>query len=365
MLEWTTNLSFVRIGWAVLQFLWISTFLIGATALILKLLERYSSRLKYRIILGAFLLLVFIPILLWMEHSGTLTPIGLADWGGVAESASTSSPEPVFSNLPKLSPVDLGQHSRSIYYGLGLFWAVGTFGLLTYYLASVMILRLRCQQLSQLRNTEIENRIEKWTEKLRISTRFRLRKVRPGQGPAVAGIVRPYLLLPDRLTFHYTGEELDELLMHELFHIKRRDYLVSFIQRIICSLFFMQPLIWWLSRQMDREREHACDELVTGITQNTYRYASTLLKVHSQTQPEVGGVLHITKNSTVDRIRKMTESDLELTHASRNFSRSVIAFLVMFLTTFGTIWSSYHLHYGTPDQAKIYEKDTEVRYIRE
>ena len=56
--------------------------------------------------------------------------------------------------------------------------------------------------------------------------------------------------------------QLELILAHELAHIRRHDYLINVIQTLVETLFFYHPGVWWLSREIRKERENCCDDLV-------------------------------------------------------------------------------------------------------
>ena len=52
------------------------------------------------------------------------------------------------------------------------------------------------------------------------------------------------------------------MLAHEREHIARHDNLKAHMHRLVETLFWFHPLVWWIGRQMLEERERACDEAV-------------------------------------------------------------------------------------------------------
>ncbi|PYK13092.1 MAG: hypothetical protein DME65_02730, partial [Verrucomicrobia bacterium] len=97
--------------------------------------------------------------------------------------------------------------------------------------------------------------------------------------PAVVGVLRPMILLPAWIT---PGLELDELLVvvaHEMVHIRRFDVLVNILQRLLESVLFFHPLVWYVSRQLSFERENCCDDAVVKAGHPRLRYAKTLVRV--------------------------------------------------------------------------------------
>src|SRR6185503_7814209 len=77
--------------------------------------------------------------------------------------------------------------------------------------------------------------------------------------PGVFGILRPVLVWPRDLGAHLTGEQIDGVLLHELAHVRRHDNLTAALHLAVETVFWFFPLVWWLERQLVRERELACD----------------------------------------------------------------------------------------------------------
>ena len=80
-------------------------------------------------------------------------------------------------------------------------------------------------------------------------------------GPATLGWIRPVILLPPAAALGISPRQLEALLVHELAHIRRHDYLVNVLQMIAETVFFYHPAIWWASRRMRAERELCCDDI--------------------------------------------------------------------------------------------------------
>ena len=97
--------------------------------------------------------------------------------------------------------------------------------------------------------------------------------------PTVIGVLRPMILLPATLTTSLTTEELSAILSHELAHIRRYDLWMNLLQRIIESLLFFHPVVWFLSQRLSAEREICCDDLVVSSGHHPMNYAGSLLRM--------------------------------------------------------------------------------------
>jgi WD40 repeat protein/beta-lactamase regulating signal transducer with metallopeptidase domain len=97
--------------------------------------------------------------------------------------------------------------------------------------------------------------------------------------PVVVGILRPTILLPASLVSGLTPDQLQALITHELSHIRRCDLVANLAQRVIESLLFFHPAVWYVSRRVSAERENCCDDLVVSAGCDRVQYAGTLIRV--------------------------------------------------------------------------------------
>jgi HEAT repeat protein/beta-lactamase regulating signal transducer with metallopeptidase domain len=95
--------------------------------------------------------------------------------------------------------------------------------------------------------------------------------------PTVIGVLRPIILLPTSIATGLTTPQIELLLVHELAHIRRYDHLVNILQRLIEALLFFHPAVWYVSRKLRLEREHACDDLVVSLSGEPRAYAESLV----------------------------------------------------------------------------------------
>lgn len=97
--------------------------------------------------------------------------------------------------------------------------------------------------------------------------------------PAVAGVLRPVLLLPAAAMAGLSPRELDFVLAHEFAHIRRQDFLLGLLQSLVEMLLFFHPVVWWASHRMSFEREQACDDAAMRVTGNRQAGASALARL--------------------------------------------------------------------------------------
>ncbi|HEY4088368.1 MAG TPA: GWxTD domain-containing protein [Bryobacteraceae bacterium] len=99
------------------------------------------------------------------------------------------------------------------------------------------------------------------------------------ESPVVMGHLRPVVLLPIGLLAGLPAAQVEAILLHELAHVRRRDYLVNLMQAAMEGILFYHPAVWWVSGVMRSERENCCDDLVVAATGSAREYASALIAI--------------------------------------------------------------------------------------
>src|SRR2546425_7170566 len=105
-------------------------------------------------------------------------------------------------------------------------------------------------------------------------------RVLQANGPAMPmtwGIRRPAILLPAEAN-DWTPERRRDVLLHEVAHVKRHDFLIELIARIACAVYWFHPLVWLAATRLREERERACDDHVLRAGATPSEYAWTLLE---------------------------------------------------------------------------------------
>jgi|GEM_PF-3787227 len=122
------------------------------------------------------------------------------------------------------------------------------------------------------------NRLQQLAQKLGLKTSVRL--VRGDvRVPLVTGIASTTIILPTQREF--AQSTFDQVILHELAHVKRRDLVWVWLPEVLRMLFFFHPLVYWIQQQAKLHSEMACDELVLSAGSRRRDYARTLLELAS------------------------------------------------------------------------------------
>src|SRR6185369_6333901 len=97
--------------------------------------------------------------------------------------------------------------------------------------------------------------------------------------PIAVGPIHPAILIPEGLLGTLDKDELDQVVMHEAAHLARWDDYALLLQRAIEALFTLHPVVRWITRQLELEREVACDDFVIEATGRARSYATCLTRM--------------------------------------------------------------------------------------
>jgi hypothetical protein len=121
-----------------------------------------------------------------------------------------------------------------------------------------------------------QTKLDALARQLAISRPVRLLESARVTVPVTIGNLKPVILLPAGLLTGLPPAHLETILVHELFHIARRDYLVNLFQAVLEILFFFHPAVWWVSAIVRREREYCCDDATVRAGQDPLCYLEAL-----------------------------------------------------------------------------------------
>ena len=149
--------------------------------------------------------------------------------------------------------------------------------------------------------------------------------------PMVLGHFKPIILFPVGMLTMLTIQEIEAIIAHELFHIKRNDYIVNMALTIIEIGYFFHPAMWWISANIKAERENCCDDAAISYNIDSVTYAKVLIKLEEIRQvgvPYLAMPFASNKHQLLNRIKRIlnmeqTKNDIR--------EKSVATILLLFV----------------------------------
>jgi uncharacterized protein (TIGR03435 family) len=97
--------------------------------------------------------------------------------------------------------------------------------------------------------------------------------------PMAVGFLHPAVILPESLPGELAQPEMEHVLLHEAAHLARKDDWTNLLARLLGAALALHPVAWWILRQIEREREIACDDWVVARTGSARPYALSLARM--------------------------------------------------------------------------------------
>ena len=313
----------VRFALTLLHFLWQGSAIAGMVAIAGLLLRTASARLRYGVNCAAILLMVacvpytFVWLgrvqtqIAWASEVRTLDEShtnrdveqgvtgegetsatsdesdqrGTSTGSGSANESLSELSSDRFSGIhtnglqwPYASLVGLSAPIATVAYMMGVFLMLARLAIA---LSAGHRLQASAQRMPESRLTEALSRV---AARVGLRSAPALAYCQRIAVPVVVGILKPTILIPSSLASGLSTDQLETILTHELAHIRRFDLLVNLLQRLIESLLFFHPGVWYVSRRLSIEREDCCDDAVLRYGFEPLGYAAALLRM-----AELGG----------------------------------------------------------------------------
>jgi len=233
--------------------------------------------------------------------------------------------------------------------GAGFFHFLYTYSNLLFLLWLIIFLIKSIQlgkafrQIHQIKHQEIQFpdaywkvRFQTLLETLKINKQVQLATSKISKIPATIGLMKPLVLVPIGLFSNLPPDQVEVILLHELAHIKRNDYLVNSIQKIIETIFFFNPFLLWVSKLIRTERENCCDEIAIAHVKDKKALVEALINFEELQQFPVKLAMNFgrEKGQILNRVKRIVlNQNTTLNNVEKAFvTISLFLFLGWFFT---------------------------------
>lgn len=143
--------------------------------------------------------------------------------------------------------------------------------------------------------------------------------------PCTIGFLKPIILLPAVCLTQLSPTQIEAIILHELSHIRRNDYIINLLLSIVETILFFNPVVFYFMKTIRAERENCCDDLVIGHQYDPENYARALLTL-SQSQPQKPAFAMAATSSSnplLFRIKRITRGEFK---TQDYFTKRVMAY---------------------------------------
>lgn len=312
-MEAVVNNLIKAIGWGIFHSLWQAAIIYGLLLLLVAIFPKMTARLKHNLAYGAI-------CLMFTGFSITFFSIFKLPVDGLP--LTSTSKEIALLQYASGLPDSLQKKMEQLFPYLVNVYAVGL-------LCQFLILIVGYKRLQLLKRSDKIQLPPDWKKifttllaKLELKQPIHFFLSDQVNIPLVIGYFKPVVLFPLALVTQLDMKQLEAILIHELSHIRRNDYLLNLIKTAIETLMFFNPFIWLSSRFINIEREHACDDLVLKLTGTPLTYAHALLKLEilkDKTTPALSMAANGNSQHLYQRIKRITDMKTNYRNAKQQF----------------------------------------------
>lgn len=188
--------------------------------------------------------------------------------------------EAPLADLPMLEPVMVAPQDGAVVAAPAPAIRLPEIGVLIFcVIAAGWLVRLSLWGISQVRLQRLKVRAMKthrpighWAEAVGLSRTPQVHVI-PRGAPFLAGILKRSIYVPAALI---GGQGAQQVIVHELVHLKRGDLIARPLERVVADLFWFSPFAWWIRGQLDFWREAVVDDETVELTGDRIAYARTL-----------------------------------------------------------------------------------------
>jgi len=257
-------------GWSILNSLWQSALIYGVLFIILVGMPKMAARYKHNLAFGSIVLMFIGFVYNFLSKITFNTPKE-----AISSNVETVQLYQYFNNLPP----SVSSKAEQYFPMVAAFYIIGIF-------LQLFVISKGYHQLAKFKKDSLSAIPVSWKIifdevilKLQINKAVRFQLSSIVNVPLVIGYLKPVVLFPVALVNQLDNDQVEAILIHELSHIRRNDYLLNLIKTGIETLLFYNPFVWMAGRFIHIEREHACDDLVLKLTGKPLNYAHALLKL--------------------------------------------------------------------------------------
>ena len=321
------------LGHTLLYSLWQAFIVFICLRLILKLIPNSSARIKYSLSYFAYLgIATWFIITLINQLSRAQNELAYQKIIGqnalqqmaFEQTTSVSDSALSFSYLNNYLPWIVG------FYLLGIVWFMIRL-LYNYFQTNT----LKTSGLTAL-DANWQLRIFQLANKINIHQKVRAYFSRHIDTPMMIGFFKPVILLPLATMNHLSVQQFEAILLHELAHIRRNDYLLNLLQSVVDTILFFNPFTWWITKNIRNEREKCCDEMVLQLS-DPYHYARALLALE---EPLRNRALVMTAVGKHSQLLHRIKNIMEMKNNRINLRQKFIALMVIAIATVSVAWLS-------------------------
>lgn len=322
-------------GWTLLHSLWHGAIVSFLTVFLLFFLRNQTSSVRYQITVFSMVVIVLLSMWTFASFYNYYDSLFSTNGAGLETVSKTSLQNNFGIVWINLLPEQILESVSYFTVHLPLIfsaWFISVLFLSLKYMGGFAYSQRLKHNKTKPVNKYWQYKLAEFSNKLDLKQKVILLESALVKVPIVIGYLKPVILIPIGLLTGIPNEQIDAILIHELAHIRRKDYLVKLLQTIVEVLFFFNPFVWWISSIINKEREHSCDDLAISITKDNISFVRALAGLCELEVKKTGFALAFGNSN--NQIIKRMERIMKRNENKNSFSQFTIALVILLASLF-------------------------------
>lgn len=352
-------------GWMILHSLWQGALVAIFLSITLLFLNQKTARLRYLVTVGALLFFTAMSIRTFFDHYNITSNTSSQK----IVNQETIDQTQALNNSLTNSTITNDNFILQITQGFTLYFNQHIPVIVTLYLLGILFFALKLtggflysQRIKHYRTNTVEDIYTKivcrFSKQLNIKQKVKLLESALVKFPVTIGYLKPVILFPIGLLNGMSYTQVEAIIVHELAHIKRADYLINIFQSIIEVIFFYHPAVWWISSRIRDERENICDDISIEAIKHPAEFAKALLYLNQIQSDQYSFAMSAIGNNNhlLRRIKRMTGESKQTKLRSKVYAASLITLIIISLSIAACSTTNGESYYQDRNNI-VYEED--------
>jgi bla regulator protein blaR1 len=321
-----------------LHSLWQGLLAAALAGIIILTTKRSKAAIRYNLLSFVFISFIAAAAFTFLNQPGILRS------GNTASIVHFSLSSTAFSfttndanNL--LSPIEKKKFYQPVIYYADKYAGLITGLWMLFFLVHIARMLAGLHYVHRIRNYQVAEPADEWKHKLKemskllgIRKSISLMESALVKVPVVTGILKPLILVPMGMISNLSAEQVETILLHELAHVRRKDFAINLLQRVAEAFFFFNPFIVWISARIREEREACCDDIVVKHTADKRTYLEALVSFREVGAQTYGHAMALGRNNNLlHRVKRMITQENKKLNAMEKLT------LILVLMAFGAL----------------------------
>lgn len=295
--------------WTLLHSLWQGLLLAVVAGAVIMITKKSGAALRYNILAGLFFLFILISCFTFFSQ------LNFTEKNIAAENVLLINAQQINNAIQPIKNVVVEKTYQEIFTNyfnthaslIVAIWFIVLSAQFVKMIANVNYIQKIKSYKTHTPSVFWQNKIRQLAKRLQIKKHISLLESEIVKVPLLVGFLKPVILFPFSLMSQLSAEQIEAVLLHELAHVKRKDYFVNLLQSFAEIIFFFNPGVLWISSLIRNERENCCDDIAIAHTKNKKEFINALVvfQEYNMARSKYAVAFPGQKNHLLNRVKRI------------------------------------------------------------